>query len=82
MITFFPLKKTVGYINCNKNTIKEILHVGLGETKLISCFTGPVDPILTKNKKIILQIILQLAFLKKSIAFYFLEKIRNKMEQI
>ena len=26
---FFPLKETVCYINCNRNTIKDIPHIGL-----------------------------------------------------
>ena len=49
----------------------------LGETKLICWSTGPTDPILSKNKKLILQNFVQLAFFK-SIIFCFLKKNKNK----
>ena len=45
----------------NQNFIIKIVegklskHIGLGETKLIGWCTSPTDPILSKNKKIILQ---------------------------
>ena len=48
-----------------------------GKTKLICWYTGPTEPILNKNRKIILQNFGQPAFFQ-SIIFYFLKKIGNK----
>ena len=45
-----------------------------GEAKLICWSTGPTDPILSKNKKIILQNSGQLAFLKSIFCFLKNEK--------
>ena len=65
-IANFQLEKALSNINVHTQVIliNEILtNIYLGETKLICWSTGPTDPILSKNKKTILQNCGQLAFL-------------------
>ena len=79
-IANFQLEKALSNINVHTQVklINEILtNIYLGKTKLICWSTGPTDPILSKNKKTILQNCGQLAFFK-SLIFCFLKKKRNK----